>query len=158
MKEIMQMAPAIGTLLLLAVTVIGNWRRGDSTASKEALDLREKQIAALKEQLTMIEQKQKDQSESFNKEVKEMTGKIGELSGSLSARDGEIKRLTDLLTNRNPEMESFFKSAHLYFVETKPTIEGNARWIEQANTTMTKLTELMKKMDEHFVAVHEKKK
>ncbi len=89
--------------------VIGNYRRGDSQSAKEALELREKQIQALRDAISENRAESKDNREKMQLRIDDLTREIGNLNGQMTSKDGEIKRLQDILTNRNPEMETFFK-------------------------------------------------
>lgn len=97
----------LGNLIMLIAIVIIFWRRGMGTASKEVIELREKQVAALKDEIKHIDDLRREDKERSIKEIKEMTGKLGELTGRLASRDEENKKLTEILTNRNPEMNEF---------------------------------------------------
>lgn len=137
----------VGTLALLASMVFTNIKRGASTATKEVIDLREKQVNALKDEIKNLELKMREDrqladerirqdKESFNKEIKDLTGKIGELTGTLNAKVEENKRLSDLLTNRNPEMEEFFKQCKAIF----PTINELVSLMKTIDTHLTSTT------------------
>ncbi len=105
----LQAVGSIGAAVFLAVMVIGNYRRGDSQSAKEALELREKQIQALRDAISENRAESKDNREKMQLRIDDLTREIGNLNGQMTSKDGEIKRLQDILTNRNPEMETFFK-------------------------------------------------
>lgn len=102
-----------GNLVMLIAIVVIFWRRGIGTASKEVIEMREKQVAALKDEIQRLDTKLRDDRQNFNHEIKEMSGKIGELTGRLITREEENKKLTELLTNRNPEMNEFLSKLML---------------------------------------------
>ncbi len=131
-SQVLQLASIVGPTVFMAVLVFGNYRRGDSQAAKEALELREKQIQALKDAINENKTDSKEREDKMRSEITALTGKVGELTGNLSARDGEIKRLNDIIANRNPEMEQFF--------------------IQVASVTdiLPKLLETMTKLDQHI--------
>lgn len=112
--------------------VIVFWRRGTGSASKEVIELRDQQVAAFKDEIKRLEEKMSQDRSHFNQEIKELTGKLGEMTGALTTRNDENKSLRDLLTNRNPEMEDFFKR----FKEMLPTFN--------------QLLILMQKIDSHL--------
>lgn len=144
---------AIPTFTSIGVFVFGvawfviQWKKGGNTASEETLDLREKQVAAFKEQIRLIEDRavqsakeSKERELRFNQEIKELTGKIGELTGLLQAREKENKELREIILNRNPEVEVFYKNAMQYFSESKPVIDGMKQFMEEMKKYITENT------------------
>lgn len=117
---------------MLGASVWFSWKKGTSAANKEVIDIRDKQVEVLREEVKSLNETQIKDRENHSRETKELIGKIGELTGQLLAKNEQNKMLTDLLTNRNPEMEEFFKQFRVIL------------------PTLAKVPGLMEKIDNHL--------
>ncbi len=152
--ELVGVAGSIGTLVFLITVMFGNYRRGDSQAAKEALDIREKQIQALRDEVIEIRRDSKEREDKMNAQITDLTGKVGQLTGLLESRDKEVESLKNILANRDPEMTKFFNQAtswiqmsDQYFKTTSPMIDQTSKMISE---TVPKLIEVMNRIDTHI--------
>lgn len=96
-----------GMLILGGVIVFIQWRQGTTKASQDGLQVSSEVINAYKEQVAQL----KEQLENYRKEMSILSTKVGELTGMLGEREKQNNQLREILTNRNPEMEAFYKEA-----------------------------------------------
>lgn len=144
MEKFANYSVLIGALIFSATTVLVNFKKGSGAAAKEVIDLREKQISAFRDEITQLRQERKDDKEKADKEMKEFVRQIGELTGNLTARDGEIKRLTDLITKTNPEMNTFFKECGDQMKESREFTKNIEPFFKRIADTLDKLEEHIK--------------
>jgi chromosome segregation ATPase len=89
-----------------AMIAFGQWRSGQSKISTETID-------AYKSQVEIYEKRLTANTDTINA----MTGKIGELTGSIAAKDKQIEDMHATILNRNPELEIVLKQL-THFMES----------------------------------------
>ena len=108
--------------------MISQWRQGGSKASIEVIATYREQVQQLKNSLAEQAENHTKQMAALNKthseQMSALTEKVGQLSGELKARDGLVKELKDILTDRekNSEMLQFYKMGNEYFKQAQPIL------------------------------------
>jgi predicted nucleic acid-binding Zn-ribbon protein len=97
------------TVLLLFsgfVNVFLFWKRGGQEATKELIDLQEKQIEAMKHDMDMS----RERGHALANDIQKLSLKVGYLEGQAQEKDKKIEEYIAILQNRNPELETVLKS------------------------------------------------
>lgn len=108
MENINQYLPLInlvGFAVLVGATIFYNARSGRNKIGDEVLDLYQKQIEALKEDVL----RSREVNHDVKNQITALTLRIGQLEGQLKEKDLRITKLMTIIENRSPELENILK-------------------------------------------------
>jgi len=116
--------------------VVREWRSGAKQLSAEVLHNYETLVKQQKDQILHYEQEfGKLKSEMANME-KGLIAKLGKLEGQLQEKDKQLQTLSEILANRNPELEKVLAEIRDFMKELNDT-----------NMHQTKILEASQKRD-----------
>lgn len=108
MKNLLDYLPLINILgfaILAIATFYYNARSGKSKIGDEVLSLYEKNIDALKEDVS----RSRDANHDVKNQMTTLTLRLGQLEGQLKEKDLRITELMAIIENRNPELENILR-------------------------------------------------
>lgn len=120
---ITNLTPYINLLGFISMVAAGvlYWRRGASKTSSEVLDLYEKNISALKEQMARMSEEHKEQLAAYDKkhhdlrnELQTLTLQLGNLQGQLTEKEKKIEDYIKVFQGRSPEQEQYMEDMRLF--------------------------------------------
>lgn len=148
--NIQQITPFVNLFGFISVIAAGilYWRRGASKASVEVLDLYEKNIAALKEQMARMAQEHKEQLIIYEKkhhdlrnELQTLTLQLGNLQGQLTEKDKKIDDYIKVFQGRSPEQEQYMADMRAFTAGVAKYMKDSAEIFAGMKTFMSGLNE-----------------
>ncbi len=94
-----------GFIVLAAATFFYNAKTGKGKIGDEVLDLYQKQIEALKEDVL----RGREVNHEVKNQITTLTLRLGQLEGQLKEKDLRINELMAIIENRSPELENILK-------------------------------------------------
>ena len=142
---------SVGFLAHLIGLVYFQRKAGINLASTQTIDL-------LKEQIDAQRTKLKDQNDS----ILELTKKLSVLEQQIETKDAEVKRITDLLLQRDPnsaqmtsmaitamkqvnDISAVVKESHEMIITTNKNVELSNKNIERIATSIEKYLKIMER-------------
>lgn len=107
----------LGIFVAAISYALSQWRSGGSRASVEVIATYREQVQQLKDELLA-------QATNHTKQINDLTEKVGNLTGLISAKDTQITELKNLLLDKSPEMVEFYKTGNNYFKKAEPILSA----------------------------------
>lgn len=86
------------------------WKRGGHSATKDLMDIQEKQIVALKTDVELGRSRGHD----LANHLQGLSLKVGVLEGQTIEKDKKLEEYLSIIQNRNPELETVLKSIETF--------------------------------------------
>lgn len=117
-------APVL-TLVTVVAGAIVYAAKGGREASKDTIALLQAQVNALANQIELDKQAAATAHAANQKLIAELTGKVGELTGELKARDEYVGKLEKVLANRDPALVELLTEIRDLFSELRDDQKKN---------------------------------
>lgn len=113
--------PIIANIVAGLINLFLFWKQGGQKATKDLIDLQEKQIETLKTDFDLS----RTRSHDLANQLQAITLKVGILEGQAKEKDKKLEEYTQLLQNRNPELETVLKSIEQFMRVINEKLDAN---------------------------------
>ncbi len=103
----------LGFIVLVITTVYQNRKSGKDTVTRDVLDLYQKQIAVLKDEI----EQSRTRSHDLANQIQALTFKIGKLEGTIKEKDQKLTDYMTIFQNRNPELVEFMEKIEVLMAD-----------------------------------------